>query len=352
MYCPRCGSGIDDPGARFCPICGASVALAAASAVAVPPGGAACPAHGGAAVGTCSRCGAFMCGACAQGGGGLCAACRERLGAAEFRLSRDRWSFGEVLDLAWERFKADGLMLSLSALIVHGVAMGVSFAGQMVQTMAMLALKEPDGTAGSKMAVVVIGAFLTVALQLLVQGVLQLGLARLCIESLHGRPVAIGGLFSQMRKVGKWVLQFVVAFLAIVLPLGVYAGLVAGALAATGGFEDTGRVAIAAVLASLVAIVPLLYWGIPFYFMQLELAANDEVGPVEAIRNSFTIARGNRLAIFGIGIVAVLISMAGVIVFCVGVVASMALGQLVLVGLYLALRNGSGLPPLRLARGE
>ncbi len=348
MNCPRCASGIDDATARFCPFCGMSLALPTATAMA--PGGAVCPVHGAAAVGLCTRCGAFMCGACAQGGAGLCAACRDRVGAAAFPLTRDRWSFGELLDVAWERFKADGLMLSLSALIVYGVGMAISFAGQMGQMLAMFALKD---SGGAQSAVVVgVGIFLTVALQLLAQGVLQLGFARVSIESLHGRRASVGRVFSQMRKVGKLVLQLLVSLLAIALPLLAYGGAVAALIQVTIGFADTTRLVIAIVAAVLVALVPLGYWSIPFYFMQMELAANDEVGPVEAIRNCFVIARGHRLAILGVTIVAFLIMMAGVVVFCVGMVASIALGQLVLVGLYLALRNGSELAPLRLARGE
>jgi hypothetical protein len=350
MNCPRCASGIDDEAARFCPFCGAGLEPPVATALAAAPHGAFCPAHGQPAAALCSRCGAFMCSACSQGGGGLCATCRARVGAGAFRLTRDRWSFGELLDIAWERFKADGLMLSLSALIVSGAAFAVGMAGQMGQTFLMFSFDEP-GRSSNPWAVV-IGAFLTFALQTLVQGALQMGLVRLCIESMQGRPAAIGRVFSQVGKAGKLVLQMLAAMMAVLVPLGLYAGAVVGLIAATGGFEDSGRVAIIAVIASLLGIAPLLYWAIPFSFMQLELAANDDVGPVEAIQNCFAIARGHRLAILGVVIVAGLITMAGVIVFCFGVVASMALGQLVLAGLYLTLRSGAGLPPLRLPQGE
>lgn len=277
--------------------------------------------------------------------------CRARVGAGAFRLTRDRWSFGELLDIAWERFKADGLMLSLSALVVSGAAFAVGMAGQMGQGFLRLAFEEPGGGFANPGAAVV-GGLLTFALQTLVQGSLQMGLARLCVESMQGRPAAIGRVFSQVGKAGKLVLQMLAAMTAVLVPLSLYAVAVVGLIAVTGGFEDSSRVVIIAVIASLLGIALLLYWAIPFSFMQLELAANDEVGPVEAIQNCFAIARGHRLAILGVGIVAGLIAMAGVIVFCFGVVASMALGQLVIAGLYLTLRSGAGLPPLRLPQGE
>jgi hypothetical protein len=351
MNCPRCASAIDDEAARFCPFCGAGLEPPVVTALAAAPHGALCPVHGQPAAGLCSRCGAFMCSACSQGGSGLCSTCRARVGAGAFRLTWDRWSFGELLDIAWERFKADGLMLSLSALVVSGVAFAVGMAGQMGQGVLMLAFEEPGGRF-SNPAVALTGAFLTFALQTLVQGALQLGLARLCVESMQGRPAAVGRVFSQVGKAGKLVLQMLAAMMAVLVPLGLYAGAVAGLIAATGGFEDSGRVAIIAVIASLLGIAPFLYWAVPFTFMQLELAANDDVGPVEAIQNCFAIARGHRLAILGVGIVAGLITMAGVIVFCFGVVASMALGQLVIAGLYLTLRSGARLPPLQLPQGE
>jgi hypothetical protein len=250
------------------------------------------------------------------------------------------------MDIAWKRFKVDWVMLSLGGLLLMAIVIGVSMVGQVGQLAAAAAAGAINASA---VPVVAAGtALVFFAVQSLVQGVLLLGLVRLCVESLHGRKVELGLLFSQIRKVGKVFVQAAAVSLAILLPFGAYASLVALAIYLTGGFEGTPRVAIIAVASAAIGIVPFLYWSISFYFAQMELACNDEIGAIDSIRTSFAIARGQRLAVFGVALVAGLVILAGIFACCIGIFASLAMGQMVLVGLYLALRNGSGLPPLRL----
>ncbi len=356
MICPRCSALVEE-GARFCSYCGSSVPgprYAVEAREVAPTDGpkAPSPAHcvvhpGQEATGVCGRCGAFTCSACAQAGSDLCPTCRVRVGAdAVFPLTRERWSLGDLLDIAWRRFRIDWVMLSLSGLAVMAVVMGVSMVGQIGQYALTAAAQAIDA---STTPVVLVGmALFSMSLQTLAQGVMILGLVRLCVESLHGRKLELGLLFSQLRKLGKVFVQGIVVFLAILIPFGAYGGLVALAIYLTGGFEASARVAIIAVASVAIAIVPFLYWSSSFYFAQMELACNDEIGAIDSIRNSFAIARGQRLAVVGVAIVAGLMVSAGVFACCIGVFASLALGQMVLVGLYLALRNGSGLPPLSL----
>lgn len=91
MNCPRCASPLEDPQARFCPTCGASVEAPApapqpeaAPATGPSTNGAHCAVHPErAAADICSRCGAFACRECliiGADGTGVCSACYARQG--------------------------------------------------------------------------------------------------------------------------------------------------------------------------------------------------------------------------------------------------------------------------------
>ncbi|MBI5543660.1 MAG: YIP1 family protein [Deltaproteobacteria bacterium] len=132
MNCPRCDTPLEDPQARFCPLCGASITSPPGATVSEPtskpvapgagtyppsgppPGAETAPAGPGtaaggssahcaahperAAVDICSRCGSFACREClivGADGQGICSACHTRQG-------------GDTAPLPWERRKELG----------------------------------------------------------------------------------------------------------------------------------------------------------------------------------------------------------------------------------------------------
>jgi hypothetical protein len=105
LHCPRCASLVDDPLARFCQLCGASLDAAAAQptvAVAAAAGAVdspRCPMHPqSVATDLCARCGSFVCPACVSAspeGQSQCPACATRQ--------------GEVWRVPWEERRTLGL---------------------------------------------------------------------------------------------------------------------------------------------------------------------------------------------------------------------------------------------------
>jgi hypothetical protein len=93
--------------------------------------------------------------------------------------------------------------------------------------------------------------------------------------------------------------------------------------------------------AFLVTLIPGLYFSLPFFLLKAEFAYNDDVSAVQALRNCFALARGERLSILGMVFVVFLVTMVGLVACCVGVIPTLALGQTLVGGLYLSLRNGS-----------
>jgi hypothetical protein len=299
------------------------------------------------ATGTCDRCGNFMCEICSQRGSQkFCPTCRQRTGETAFPLRRDTWSVSALWDYCFETFKRDWLMLSVAMLVGMGVSMVANFAGNI----AGVVMQVTD-------SVVVTGALLliTMSIQVVVQGVMGLGMMRVAFDVLEGGGVDIGRLFSQWTKAGRYVVTVLLAGLVLVLPLVLlffvlgFVGLVAQGVTVadivSGQVFNAKELALPFALMGtfLVTFIPLMYFSLPLYLLQAELAFNDDVTPVQALRNCYTLARGQRLSLVGVLLITSLVGFVGLLACSVGLLPALALGQLLVAGLYLSLRNGSEL---------
>lgn len=295
--------------------------------------GAVCPRHPDLdARRTCMRCGTFMCDTCSEGGTqALCPECRERAGLRPFPLQRANWNFGALWDVCWEAFKRDWLMLSLSALCL----MVLSLIVQVVSGVLPLL-----GTALDSTALYGVLYVIGTGIQTVVQGVLALGFLRICFEVLQGQKADVGRLFSQLHKTGTYFVSVLLVVLMVGLPMAVVGGVVAGVLYALGGFGNEALMFGAFGGAFLVMFPFLVYFTIPLWLMQPALALEDApISPTDLIRHCYTVARGERLPMFGVMMVGVLVMVAGLMACCVGIIPASALFQLLLAGLYLALRD-------------
>ncbi|RYZ38559.1 MAG: hypothetical protein EOO71_23495 [Myxococcaceae bacterium] len=302
------------------------------------------------ATGTCARCGNFMCATCSEGGTSpRCPTCRARFGST-FPLHRENWSIGKLWEVCWPIFQREWGMLSLGVLITFGVSIGAQL---------LVTLGQSIGSALDSTVLAVLLSLVGFAAQLVVQGLVQLGLLRMCFDVLQGGRADVARLFSQMHKVGPYLLTMLVVVALIVVPLFILGAL--GFLVAMGaGFADampwnTGGDmssaqrwdAVAPVLAVMggvgaVLLIPFIYVTLPLYFVQPELAYEDvPPGPMQVLRRCWEYARGQRLSMVGMGFIVGLIAVAGFFACCVGLVPASALAQLLIAGMYLALRPRS-----------
>ncbi|MGC4121781.1 MAG: zinc ribbon domain-containing protein [Myxococcales bacterium] len=354
--CRRCGEPLE-PGSAFCTACGASVAPPAAAPLQAPPPAAAAPASAAAAAAAsapgqamcaahptspafdlCVRCGAFMCPACARGNEGgeqLCPACRSRVERPDFPFSRDSWSTGGLIDYCWQAFKRDWLLLSLGSLIYLAATFFMNVVGNGIQVAAK--------ATGSVLATVAAYGVVMLAGVVLQAGV-QLGYFRIVGDSLLGLKVDLAGMFTQLSKLGKLIVANLLAWLIIGVPAAVYGGLVAGIVYALGGWGSDRAMLVVAV-AVLLAVVPLIYVLLGTFFIQMEVAFSDEVSAVDAVKRSFALVDGQRWPVLFSGFLAVIIALLGFAACCIGFIPTAAVAQVIMVGVYFALRNGSGLPP-------
>lgn len=295
-------------------------------------GGAVCPRHPGVdAISTCTRCGTFMCGTCNEGGSqSQCPDCRERTGVKAFPLNRANWNFGALWDYSWETFKREWLMLSLGALCL----MVLSFIVQAVAGLLPLLGKAADSDVLS-----IILQIIGTTLQTVVNGVLGLGFLRMVYDVLEGRPADVGRLFTQLHKAVPYFVTMLLLVLMFALPVGAVAGVVTAVIYALGGFQNEVVAFSIIGIAGVLSLVPLAYFALPLYLLQPAMAFEESFSPTDIIRHCYTVARGERLSIFGVVLVGVLVVFAGVLACCVGVIPAMGLVQVLIGGLYLALRT-------------
>lgn len=297
------------------------------------------------ASGTCERCGNFMCFVCSeQGTHTLCPSCRERTRRSAFPLRRDTWSFGALWNYCLEAFKRDWLMLSLSMLVSTAVGIAAQLFGNLIG---------PLASAVDSWGVVVLFGIVAFLVQIVVQGVMGLGMQRVVLDVLEGGRADVGRVFSQLGKAGRYLGAVLLMLVGLVLPLMLlfavlaFVGLVAGGLSVGDitretTFESRGLLVAGVFTGALfITLIPGIYFGLPLYLLQAEMAHDEDVSAVQALRNCYTLARGERLSILGVMFVAGLVSLVGLVACCVGVIPTLALGQTLVGGLYLALRNGS-----------
>lgn len=265
----------------------------------------------------------------------MCPPCRERVGVGSFPFRRDAWSIGGLFSHCWDAFTANWAPLVLASVVLLGLYGAVSMAANLF---APLFDDSPTET------LLFLG--ISQVVQTVVSLVLQLAMVQISIDVLLGEGVRLARVGHAVAKLGKAIVQYLLLLLVLWLPT---AGLVLLPMF----FAENPRTGLTVSLIALVVLAaPLLYAFLGILFMQYELVYDDDAGPLSAIRRSWQIAHGQRWAVLGVTLLSGLLMLGGLLVCCVGFLASYPLGSLLLAGLYLALRQGSGLPvPRRNAPG-
>lgn len=326
------------------------------------PAGAMCAAHPEvAADSVCSRCGNFMCSTCSDRRSGmLCPACREALGT--FPLKRDDYDFSRMWNLVFETWRRDLVLLGVCGLIFSGIsAIGqvvfqfFSVPGQML----LASGKKENLIAG--IVVMLLTFTLGFAAIFVAQGVGMMGLIRVVMDSLHAKKVQIPRMFSQLKKIGRYLaIQLVIGF-GLAIPTALIFGLAFALAVLVGGGSFSGNgiehafrnpaAIIILILAFVGFFVAAVYITIPLGLAQFELVYSG-CSAIEAIRRAWVLGNGHRMTIFGYTFVAGLVGFAlilvGFMALCVGVIIAAPLAYAFIFmmqsAVFLTLRNGSGMP--------
>lgn len=283
----------------------------------------------------CARCGNFVCVECSDYGTyESCPSCRALTGELPgFTWTRETFSLDGLMGFAWENFKREWVMLSLAALVFMAVLFGASLATNLLQV-AGAAIHPVAGGAMQLVSTVV---------QNLVQGVLTGGLVAVLYGVMKGQAADIGRMFSQFSSLGAYAVATLLQFVVVIVPVAVMAGIAVALRAAVG----RDAMAVAIIVGVVVLIIPAIWVLLPFTLVPMEIALGGETNGTQAVKNAFAIARGKRLWMVLFGIVSGFILLVGALLCCIGVLPAFALTQMLTTALYLALRNGSGLQPMR-----
>jgi hypothetical protein len=271
-----------------------------------------------------------------------------------FALTRDSVTLTDLLSKASSAWSRD-LMTWVLAMLLYGLlGWGIPIALSFVWGLISAFQQGSGDTSATFTAVSVIVRTVLYAAQLVLSAVFSLGLWAMAVRALHGKPMSVGVLFSQLSKIWKYIVQWLAVMLGVgllVLPVAViillmFVGPVDLDTPMSEIIDDAGRpfaIAVAALLPVNVYIVTGLV------FMQAELAFNDDAGPIDAVLYSWRIARGKRFKIIGVGLLAGLIALGSAMLCGIGLLFGAPLASLLFGALYLALRDGADVPPANTA---
>jgi hypothetical protein len=267
-----------------------------------------------------------------------------------FPLGRDSFTVSSLMSRAsdaWGRDLGNWVLALLLYLIIgFGVPGVLRFVWGIFGS-----IQEPSSTFS---AVNIIAQAVMQILQLVLTGIFTLGLWAMAVRGLHGERATVGVLFSQVSKVWKYVAQSIaitVGVFLLVAPiiLLVFLAFIGPVDRSTPLDEIVEKAAGPFGIAMLIALPAYAYVVAGLAFMQIELAFNDDAGPIEAILISWRIARGKRLVTIGVGILSIFIYLGSLMLCFIGVLFGGPVAMLLFAALYLALRNGADVPPANTA---
>jgi hypothetical protein len=195
---------------------------------------------------------------------------------------------GPCISRAWELMKRHFGTLIAVGVICFGIGIGFSILIN-VPVAVMQAGASKAELAHPSAGVQAYRVLATIAQQIL-ELFLGLGLARIGLNIVSDKPVDIGMLFGEGRKLGSAILA------SILYALMVIVGLV-------------------------LLVVPGIYLALRFGQYKYAIVDKD-LGAIDALKYSAKITQGNLLNLFGLGVVCFLIVIAGLLALVVGLIVA------------------------------
>lgn len=249
------------------------------------------------------------------------------------------FSIDAVIRRAWRIFQ-DNMGIAIAIFVgVAGISFGFSFGIGV-----LLAGAERAMAAGPFLFVQVVLMLAQYALQLFLTAGQTVALLKLA----QGRQVRFDEVFQGGRYVVRLVLATLLLFLFMfplvilcVLPAAVGAGLTTGA-------EPVIRFLVIG-LGALIGIVAFIAVAARFYQYPYVLVDRD-CGVVECLSASYQITKGHVLEVVGLGILASLIGISGILLCVVGLLFSIPLSMLIQTCTYVCLVGDTGRPEVVLEK--
>lgn len=269
----------------------------------------------------CSRCGTFTCLRCTNGEEpALCPDCQARA-APRFHLRRESWSAGAVFDVAWSTFQGNPWPLVLAAVVMGGAQMVGQGVTRVVSLFSSSLITQGISSFGVSMAMGFLAALL---------GLGQYAMSR---DALLGKPATIETMLSGFGH-AFGVLKMQLLFLGMALLMCLPVALLVGVFAMAGlGIE----VMLGGGVLTFLVLLPAWLWlAIPLQLALPELFEAGDGEAMAALRRAFSRSEGQRLRMVAVGLVGLLVAVAGLLMCCVGLLPAMAVIELMRAATFLA----------------
>jgi hypothetical protein len=235
---------------------------------------------------------------------------------------------GGPIQMAFEILKKDFGMIFVAGLVYVAVLIGVGMVLGVIEQVVTFALAAGAGQGADEGAV--LGAAVGVSVVFAIPRIaantyMSLGLARVAMDVIEGKPVRIGALFGEgKRLLGAFGGAILFALMIYALPM---LAMIPGFLVGMDGDEEMMMVLLA--VGGLLFIFPGLYLTARFGFFMTVMVDQDK-RLFEAFGECLRLTRGsNGWVMFVVLIVTGLMNLAGLLVLCVGLIFTIPLTVLI-----------------------
>lgn len=239
---------------------------------------------------------------------------------------------GYVLSRSWEIFKIHWGLCLVAALIPTGVQ---QMASMLLQAFLGIAMQF-DPAVG--IAVFVLGFIVMIPVMVWI----NIGQMLFFLRVAQGEQPEIRNMFRGapwiLSMIGLWLLMSILLNLALWVCIGVPVGMGVALGAALG--EPGGGALFGLAIGGVVGAVALVYLVLA-YSQGAYLLIDRNTGVIDALRGSWQMTQGNKLAIFLVFLVAGLINLAGLAACCIGMIATMPYTLLAIAVMYTVMAKGS-----------
>ena len=205
----------------------------------------------------------------------------------------EQWTIGSALSVAWEQFKKFAAPVLIAMIVTGVITGGISLFGNVAQRMPMLLTEAGLDEAVVMILVVLVQLFFGVV-NFLVQTWFGLGMLKVYLKAARDEEPSVGDLFS----VGPIYLTGLLANIVVM-------------------FAVLGAVAITWILLW----IPLIIMLLGFYVYKF-LIVDQELGPIECLKESWRLTHGEKWDLFLWGIVVFFINMGGFFCCIVGLLVT------------------------------
>ncbi len=245
---------------------------------------------------------------------------------------------GAVTSKAWQTFKKYGGLLIGAGIIAMVVQFFISFVAQIALGVVVGIFSSGLDGNSSPAAGIGLGIFtflFFIILQISLQMFIYLGIVKIGLNALADNDPSINDLFSQGGKLLKTIGAALLMYLAIIVA-AIPGAIIMGILGGFSGSEPNGFVLFIGLLA---IYIPIIFVSIRLSFF-ITCIVDQNSGAVESLKQSWAMTQNNLWVIVGLGIVATLINIAGMLALIIGLIITMPVTYLMFLNAYRWMRHG------------